>query len=313
MKQEFYIKGTAGRVHCCRWQPIGTPIGIIQIIHGIKEYVGRYDELAEYFTQRGYLVVGADHPGHGVSAANSGTLGYLPGGWIAAVQNIRLLQARMQNAHPELPYIMLGHSMGSFLLTTYLSLFSRSLDAAILSGTGWISDSVLSVGSIVCAAERKRLGDKAVSPLVEALMFGSYNSHFRPAKTKYDWLTSDDTVVKAYAKDPLCCWSASVQLCEEMIRAMRRNQKYNNLAKISNKLPIFFIAGQQDPVGNYGNGVLKAVEAFKTAGVRDCTVELYPNMRHECHNEIGKEKVLEDIAVWLESRIAVQHRKGCNL
>lgn len=303
MRQEFFISSSEVPIHCCKWIPTGKPIGILQIIHGIKEYVARYEDMASYFCRKGYLVVGADHPGHGESVPDGMPQGYLYGGWKAAVRNIYCLYKQMRREYADIPYIMFGHSMGSFLTTTYLMTTPSAPDAAIISGTGWLPASVLSAGLAVSKAEAKRLGACAASPLLEKLMFGSYNAKIVRPKTTFDWLTTDERIVDTYMRDPMCNWTASIQLCDQMLSAMRRNRCRENLDKISRDIPMFFLAGQQDPVGNYGNGVLKAVQAFKNAGIRDITVELYPNMRHECHNEIGKEKVFDDISQWIESRL----------
>jgi len=301
--QEFYISTNNGRVHCCRWNPKKEPIGIVQIIHGIREYTARYDHFAEYLSEQGFLVVGADLPGHGLTYADSCQRGYLLGGWIGAIKVIRTLHLQIKHEYPIVPYIFFGHSMGSYLLQTYLCGYSNELSAAVLSGTGWQNELLLSAGQQLCIIEASRRGADSHSNLIEELMFGAYNRKFRPNKTKYDWICSDPDVVCAYANDPLCTWRASIQIAKEMLTAIRKNQSHYNLNRIRKDLPVFFVSGQLDPVGNFGNGTLRTVSEFKQIGMKDILVELYPNMRHECINEIGKEKVYKDISVWLLSKI----------
>lgn len=297
--QEFTMASKIGPVHCCKWEPQAEPVGVVQIIHGIKEHMGRYVRFAEFLAQNGYVVLGADHPGHGSGAAEDGTLGYMTGGWSQTVMNIRALFVSAKEEYPGLPYIMFGHSMGSFLLMTYLSVYSSDLDAAILSGSGWQAEGLLSAGRLLCRQQIAKLGEDANSPLIENLMFGAYNKHFEPVRTPHDWISRDTEAVDAYAADPLCGWPASIQMCLEMMRGIQRNQSKVNLKKMKKELPVFFLAGQDDPVGNYGNGVLKAVTAFQNAGMEDVLVELYPDMRHECHNEIGWQQVYDNILTWI--------------
>lgn len=311
--QEFYIDSSVGPIHCCQWLPDGACKGVFQIIHGIQEYVARYDHFASFLADHGYIVVGADHPGHGKSVSNESALGYLSGGWKEAVSIIHRLHKKVHGENPKLPYIMFGHSMGSFLLTTYLSVCQDEIDAAIISGTGWQPKALLTAGQLLCNAENRRLGEKQCSTLLLKMMFGPYNKPFMPADTPYEWICSDKNVVDIYAADPLCTWKPTVQLCSQMLNGIRKNQNQKNLSRIAKDLPLFFIAGQKDPVGNFGNGVLRAVEAFKLAGIEDILVELYPDMRHECHNEVGKEKVYYDILAWIETKSLSTQGKGCNL
>lgn len=298
-----YFHLNIGSIHCCRWMPKGTPVGIVQIIHGINEYVERYHDFADYLADHGFLVIGEDHPGHGLSVDDEITRGYMTGGWIETVKLIHKIYKKTSAEYPGVPYVMFGHSMGSFLLMTYLSVFHDDLSAAVISGTGWQPAALLSAGRAMCAAEASRLGEEKHSPLLQKMMFGSYNSRIPTAQTPYDWISTDLSVVKEYASDPLCTWRPSIQLCSQMLLGIQRNQRPVNLEKMKKDLPVFFISGQQDPVGNYGKGVLKMVRAFQNAGMKDVLVELYPDMRHECHNEIGKDRVYQDILQWILQKI----------
>lgn len=300
--REFYMDTSVGKVHCCRWEPQGEIKGIIQIIHGIQEYVGRYSVMANFFAEQGFVVVGADHPGHGLSVTEENGLGYLAGGWKEAVKNIHKLCVNVRKEFPSLPYFMFGHSMGSFLLTTYLTLYHDGITGAVISGTGWQAPALVSAGCTLCKIEKRRFGEAGRSKLLLDLMFGPYIKRFEPARTPYDWICSDNGVVDVYAADPLCTWKPTVQLCEQMLRGIQRNQKEKYLSQMDTDLPVFFIAGQQDPVGDFGNGVLRAVAAFRRVGMKDVLVELYPDMRHECHNECGKDRVYQDVLRWFEDR-----------
>jgi len=302
--ETFYLQTAAGRIHVCRWLPEGKPVGIVQIIHGIAEYTMRYAPMAEYLTARGYVVVGEDHPGHGNSVWENDQFGYLTGGWMETVKLIHRVYSMTREEFPGVPYFMLGHSMGSFLLRTYLYTYHADLTGAVLSGTAWLPASAAKSALLLCKAEAKRLGERKSSPLLQSVAFGAYNRKFAPNRTPYDWVCTDEAVVDAYAEDPFCTWQPTIQLCREMMWGMHANVQKSNLLRMQKDLPVYFFAGQQDPVGNMGNGVLKAVEAFKEAGMQDVLVELYPNMRHECHNEPGKEKVFADLHRWMEEKAA---------
>ena len=300
---EFYMETEAGKIHCCWWLPNGKPKGIVQLIHGVNEYAARYAPLAEFLTTHGFHVVAADHPGHGSSVGENDRFGYLTGGWMAAVKVVHQLHGMTAEQFPDLPYFMLGHSMGSFLLRTYLFTYHTDLAGALISGTGWMSPAILAAGRLLCREEAARLGWEQHSPTLQQIMFGPYNKQFAPNRTPYDWLSRDEAVVDAYAADPFCTWKPTVQLCYEMLGGLQLIQKKQNLARMQKKLPVFFFAGQQDPVGANGNGVLKAVQAFKDAGMEQVTVELYQEMRHECHNEVGKERVWHEILSWLDNLV----------
>lgn len=298
----FYLQTNCGMIHCTQWLPEGDPVGVVQIIHGINEYVGRYDELARFLTGHGYLVVGEDHPGHGYSVGKDDQFGYLTGGWMGTVKIVHQLCRKTMAEHPGIPYIMLGHSMGSFLLRTYLYTYHDPISAALISGTSWMPAATYPAALLLCREEKARIGERSFSPLLFNLAFGSYNKPFEPAASPYEWICARQEVVDTYADNPFCTWKPSIQLFTEMMKGMQMNQKKVNLAKMRKDLPLFFFAGQLDPVGNMGNGVLQAVLAFKEAGMRDVLVELYPNMRHECHNEEDRYKVFEDILAWIREK-----------
>ena len=157
--EEFYLPSNgAGRIHCALWTPETAPRAVVQIIHGIAEHIGRYDHFANFLTERGFVVCADDHMGHGLSVEEGGTYGYFSGGWMAAVKDERTLFEEMKRRYPGLPYLMLGHSMGSFLLRTYLYTYPGELAGAIISGTGWQPEMALKAGLALCKLEQLRVG-----------------------------------------------------------------------------------------------------------------------------------------------------------
>lgn len=301
--QEFFLQlDSETCLHCCAWLPEAQPVAVVQVVHGVAEYTARYDHFASFLARHGYLVVGEDHAGHGKSVGEGDRKGYLNGGWMNVVKGIHRLYEKTHGEHPALPYFMLGHSMGSFLLRTYLFTYHTDLRGALISGTGWQNPVLLQLGRAICREEAARLGERSTSTLIQNLIFGAYNKKFAPNRTPYDWICSNPSVVDAYAKDPDCTFQPTIQLCREMLDGIHMIQQQDNLKKMKKNLPVFFFAGANDPVGSMGKGVLRSAEAFREAGMQDVTVKLYDGMRHETLNETGKQQVYADVLSWLEEK-----------
>ena len=302
MREFFLQHGQTEFLHCCQWEPACQPIGVVQLVHGVAEHIARYDGFARFLADRGYVVVGEDHPGHGKSVPTGEALGYLAGGWEAAVRGVHQLYVKTRGAFPDLPYFILGHSMGSFLMRTYLYTFHDDLAGVILSSTGWQNPAVLAAGRAICRTEALHLGERQTSRLLQKLAFGAYNEAFAPNRTAFDWISSDPAAVDQYVADPFCGFDPTIQLYGEMFRGMANNQKAENLSRMQKQLPVLFLSGALDPVGSQGKGVQKTAEAFRRAGMEDVTVKLYASMRHEPLNEVGREQVYGDILAWLQRR-----------
>lgn len=297
--EEFYLNATCGsRLHCACWKPEGEIIAVVQLIHGIAEHIGRYDHFARFLADHGYLVVAEDHMGHGGSVES--VKGFFKGGWLTAVADVKLLRDHILEEY-NLPYYMLGHSMGSFLLRTYLYTYPGFADAAVISGTGWEAPMKVTAGLAACKLEEKRLGETAVSPLLSNLMFGAYLKPFQPVRTKNDWICSVESVVDAYTADPLCGFDPAIGLCRDILTGIQMNEKKENLAEMKKDLPVLFVSGGKDPVGNMSKGVLACIDAFKRAGMKNVSIRIYPDGRHEMLNESNKDEVYADILAWLQS------------
>ncbi|MCI6957631.1 MAG: alpha/beta hydrolase [Candidatus Faecousia sp.] len=305
MEAEFYFDSQgAGKIRCRSWLPQGEPRAVVQLVHGIAEHVDRYDHFARFLTEQGFAVVAEDHMGHGKSINNGGIQGYFHGGWFAAVADTYHLLELTRQEFPGIPYILFGHSMGSFMARTILCKYPDSgITAAVICGTGWQPAAALP--ALIKTAELigKRSGETAPSKALEAMAFGSYNKRVEHKRTVCDWLTRESSVVDAYMADPLCGFTPSAGLFRDMLSGIRYIQKPESLNAMKKDLPVFFIAGGDDPVGSYGKGVRKAAEAFRQTGMQDVTVKLYPLCRHEILNEINKQEVYQDILTWIESKI----------
>lgn len=307
MHTDFYYPSYGkGMIHGCRWEPEGKPKAVLQIVHGIAEYAARYEEFATVMAQQGFLVVAEDHMGHGDSIGD-GDVGYFEGGWFKAVADTHRLLSYTKMEFPDIPYVMLGHSMGSFLLRTLLIRYPKcGIDAAIICGTAWMHRGVINSGLAAAKLACKGSGAEKPNKMINNMMFGSYNRKVEHKRTDYDWLTRDSAVVDAYIADPLCGFTITAGLARDMLTGMRYNQEPENLEKMRKDLPVLFIAGGDDPVGNYGEGVTKTYKEFFKAGMEKVDMRLYPLCRHELLNEINKTEVYDNILSWLAKQKVIE-------
>ncbi|HBT95823.1 MAG TPA: alpha/beta hydrolase [Coriobacteriia bacterium] len=277
------------------------PKAVVQIIHGAAEHIERYRDFAEFLTGQGYVVCGADHVGHGKSIAAPGQLGHMPlkGGRDVLVEDVRTLRSLMTEKFPGSPYIMFGHSMGSFILREYLPEYGEGLTAAIISGTGQQSPALSAVGGFVAQVIARVAGAEKRSKLLHGLGLGAYSKRIPDARTDLDWLSTDPATVDAYIADARCGMPFSAGAYVTLTELTGRMVKPASSARIPKNLPVLFIAGEEDPVGESGACVRKAVEQFRAAGIKRVDLKLYAGKRHEVLNEREKETVYRDIADWL--------------
>ena len=306
---EFTFLSTDGKtqLHGMRWEPEdGSVRAVLQICHGVAEHIARYDAFARYLNGLGIAVVGHDHLGHGLSLPEGGTPVYFGEGntWNTVVDDIYVLHQRIRLWYPDVPLCIMGHSMGSFLTRTYLIRYPGTVKAAVIMGTGWQPKAVIAGGMAVAKAVGAVVGENGTSDLVTNLAFGAYNKLFAPNRTSCDWLSADEDNVDAYMADPLCGADATVGLFRQMLSGIRFNQKLSNLRQMDPRIPVLFVAGEKDPVGDCGNGVRRTYQEFRRAGVQDCTLKLYPGLRHEILNEKAQQQqIFEDIGQWLTSKL----------
>ena len=306
---EFTFLSTDGKtqLHGMRWEPEGGSVrAVLQICHGVAEHIARYDAFARYLNGLGIAVVGHDHLGHGLSLPEGGTPVYFGEGntWNTVVDDIYVLHQRIRLWYPDVPLCIMGHSMGSFLTRTYLIRYPGTVKAAVIMGTGWQPKAVIAGGMAVAKAVGAVVGENGTSDLVTNLAFGAYNKLFAPNRTSCDWLSADEGNVDAYMADPLCGADATVGLFRQMLSGIRFNQKLSNLRQMDPRIPVLFVAGEKDPVGDCGNGVRRTYQEFRRAGEQDCTLKLYPGLRHEILNEKAQQQqIFEDIGQWLTSKL----------
>ena len=283
--------------------PEDEPVGIVQLVHGIAEHIARYDAFASFLADNGYIVAGHDQLGHGKSSLNDSTLGFFSekDGWEKAVQDIHALHDILAERFPGKPYVLFGHSMGSFLARTYLIQYRSGLDGAVISGTGQQSRALVTGGRLMSALEMRRHGATYKSDLLNNMAFGSYTKKLDDVRTPVDWLSRDPGVVDRYVEDPLSGFVPSAGLLHDMMGGIDYISRSKNIAKMNKDLPVFFFSGDCDPVGEQGKGVSRAYKAFRKAGMKNVTMKLYKGGRHEMLNETNKDEVYQDILTWLNA------------
>lgn len=307
MKQEVYFPSSDGmtQIHGIIWKPEGDVKAILQICHGMVEYIDRYDEFAGYLAERGFCVAGHDHLGHGQSVQNEEQLGYFheSHGNRYVVADIHRLRRMIQKEYKDVPYFMLGHSMGSFLLRQYLTLRAEGLAGAIIMGTGYMPYGLLAAGQAVCRSIAAVKGWTYRSEFVNQLGMGGYNKQFEPSDSTKDWITSDEDMRKKYEADPLCSFTFTVNGYYQMFEGMKSLTRKDSMNRIPKELPVLFVSGAEDPVGANGKGVEKVFHKYEAHGMSDVQMKLYPGDRHEILNESDREGVYEELYQWLEARV----------
>ena len=305
VKKEFSFPSRDGinTCHACSWEPDNGNIrAVFQIVHGMQEYIERYNAFAEFLASNGFLVVGEDHLGHGHTAATEKDLGYFTKDHpeTVIVRDVHRLKKMTQEKYPGIPYFILGHSMGSFILRKYLTMYGNGIDGAIIAGTGVMPAIVTGLAIFLTNVEKVFFGDRHISPLIDKIAFGGYNKKIKDAKSPSDWICSDRAVVRKYDQDSLCTFKFSVNAYRTLFKILNFVCRNKNLVTVPKELPILILSGDEDPVGAYGKGPQTVYEQYVKIGITDLGLTLYPGMRHEILNEKGNSEVYSDILNWTE-------------
>lgn len=287
----------AGFFYTC---PSVPPRAVVQLSHGMCEYIGRYEEVAGYLARNGYAVAGNDHLGHGDTAA--GEYGYFgPDGARHILHDLHTMNQLARKRFPGLPVILLGHSMGSFFARLFAATYPDAIDALIISGTAGPNPALMG-GILLSRMLARTKGEKYRSNVIQKMAFGSYLARIPHPNTPYDWITRDEEIVAAYAKDPRCTFIFTVNAFYEMFRTLRAVSSERWAQRLKKTTPVLMFSGDQDPVGSYGKGVCTVERMLRAAGVQDLTLLLYPGGRHEMLNEINRQDVYADLLAWLDHR-----------
>jgi alpha-beta hydrolase superfamily lysophospholipase len=271
------------------------------------EYIERYLPFIEYLTTKGFVVVGHDQLGHGQSINSEEDLGYVgePDPNDLLIKDIHILRSITQKKYPDLPYFMCGHSMGSYLLRQYICIYSKGLAGIIILGTGYMSpcETLMSLGFLNFLACFK--GMRHRSKLTKKISFelGPYKKYDHENKDiNNSWISRDPEIVKQYYADKKCQFDFTINGFFGLVTAIRYSCNPSNVAKMDKDIPILFVSGDNDPVGNNGEGVKKAYEIMKLIGSVDVTLKLYEGSRHEVLNELNRDEVYEYILNWVNEK-----------
>ena len=301
------------RLHGYIWWPEDgeTPRAAVQLVHGMAEYIGRYDDFARYLNGLGFVVFGHDHIGHGESVSSPDEWGKLPavGGrdiLVADVHRVRTeAMARINNAYGEqLPLFLFGHSMGSFVVRAYLANHAYGLKGAIICGTGFMKPQTSAAGNRIARLIARVRGENYNSRLLHNMGVGAYAQDIADAETDLDWLSHNRKNVENYIADEQCGFMFSAGGYATVTDLMRYVCSTECVSTYPHDLPLLYIAGTEDPVGECGEGVSRAADLAHAAGVTDVRCRLYAGMRHEILNELGHQVVYDDISSWMEGYLA---------
>lgn len=289
------------------WPPqVSNAHGVVQLVHGMAEHIMRYDSFARYLAQNGFVVCGHDHIGHGESVESPEQWGQMPtnGGRDVLVGDVgKMREAIRERLDAGLPHILFGHSMGSFVVRAYISECGQGLAGAIICGTGHITPAMSSAGNALAHLISRARGENYVSKLLGDLSIGAYAKAIENPRTPLDWLSYNEQNVDDYIADKSCGFAFAAGGNATLTALTKEVCTTKSFARIPHDLPLLFIAGDGDPVGNMGEGVRTAARMAQEAGCADVTCTIYEHMRHEILNEDDRQRVYDDVRAWIEERI----------
>lgn len=267
------------------WMPETTPVAVLQITHGMTEHIGRYTALAEELTAHGITVAGFDLRGHGKNPGNPECASFGKNGWEASLEDMHLFYDVLQKRFAEIPHFMLGFSLGSFLLREYMNQYSDEVAGAVIMGTGYQPQVVLSVMMVIVKTQIKKAGFDETTALVKQLSFETYNQKFKPNRTPSDWLCADENQLDAYCADTLCRKNISAGLFWQLLGSMKRTGEESAYAHCRKDMPVLLLSGQEDPVGDFSKGVSSVKARMEKAGMNNVQIHLFKGARHDLLHE----------------------------
>ena len=292
------------------------PRAVVQLVHGMAEHVERYERFVGVLCAAGYAVCAEDHIGHGGSVAASDGLGHIPlnGGVDMLLEDMhalrKLVVARYGSAatadqpnSSSVAYVLFGHSLGSFMVRVYLARWGEGVSAAVVCGTGQQPRWLVRAGNALCHVLACVRGERYRSALVDSLAVGAYGRAIKHARTPQDWLSYDGAVVDAYRADPCCGFMFTVGGYAAVTALASASQDVALASGIPRDVPLLFIVGADDPVGDCGAGVHRAVAQYRRLGMAQVDEIIYDGMRHEILNESDHERVERDVLAWLEAHV----------
>lgn len=287
-------------VYCYAWVPARVRC-IVQIVHGGAEHAGRYTRLAEALTARGFAVYAEDHRGHGRTAPDVASLGDMgaANGLDRVCHDVVALSHHARGNHPGVPFVILGHSIGSLITQRVLITNGDDYQGAVLSGSpsiGVLLDADAAVDELINTLGRDAPGDE-----LQMQMFASFLETLGDVRTPFDWLSRDDSEVDKYIDDPLCGFALRIGAWRDIIDTARFTVNDEAVANVPNDLPIYVFSGDADPVHNKGEAIDSLCERYAKAGVSRLVRRMYAGGRHEMFNETNRDEVTADLLCWLDS------------
>ena len=285
------------------WLPEEKPVAVLQISHGMAEFAERYDDFATYLNKDRIAVYANDHRGHGKTAGKEENLGYFAdkNGWMKVVEDMRQLTEIIRKKQPELPVFLMGHSMGSFLARTYITKYD-DIQGVILSGTANNSKMIVTAGRAMAGINRIFSSPKKASTFFDNMSFGAFNKPFEK-EGPMSWLSRDKEMVKKYVDDPYCGFVCSLKFFQDLFSGLSYIGKSKNNRNVRFSLPIYIVAGSNDPVGEKGKGPTAVAKMYRDLHLEEVELTLYENARHEILNETNRKDVYKDLKDWINDHI----------
>jgi len=293
-------------IHAIKWIPEGQPVALLQIIHGMQEYIDRYDEYARYLAEKGILVMGNDHLGHGKSVTGNGTYGFFCKDDPATVlvRDAHRLKKTVQEEYPGVPVFILGHSFGSFVAREYITRYGTGIQGAIIQGTAFMPTGTINSPTSLVNFMQVIMGTKYRSTMINNMAFKGYLKKIPNPRTKFDWLSHNEESIDKYIADPADNFVFTLNGFGTMAELIKRVQDKDKMEDIPKKLQILITAGKEDPVGDYGEAPMKLFDIYKKQlQLENVELKLYDGMRHELQQEIGREQVFADQYEWIKKVI----------
>lgn len=293
------------QIHVVKYTPEQSPIGHLHILHGMAEHIERYDEFALFLVEKGFIVSGHDHRGHGRTVEKNGQQGYFAesNGFERVTEDVREVLLKVREDMVEMPLVLFGHSMGSFVARRYMQKYSDSLSKVVICGTSYSPGVLGDVGSIIGKIAAKFQTKTAESKLLHNIAFGGFNKQINDPKSTFDWLNTDKAEVKKYMDDPMCGFIPSNQFYVDLFYGLKMIHKTEEIDHIQKYLPVLLISGAEDPVGKNGEGIFKVAKGLTNAGMKNVTVQLVEQARHEILLEKNKLDTFDVIAKWLMNNV----------
>jgi alpha-beta hydrolase superfamily lysophospholipase len=295
--QQILAAADGHDIHVQSWEPKGEALCVIQVLHGLGEHADRYARFAAAAAERGYVVCVHDHRGHGGHDDAPGHFADTEG-WHKVNSDTELVHEFIREQFQDLPIVLLGHSMGSFIAQTFAMHHGSQLSGLILSASTWPSRLQLVPARLLAQIEAWRLGARGKSALLDKLGFGNFNKPFTPARTGLDWLSRDTTEVDKYVADPLCGGPYSCALWLDLLGGLFELSSDHAITRIPSDLPILITGGESDPVGG-DKGMTQLAMHYAQTSHQRLAVKIYADGRHEMLNEINRDEVTSDCLSWV--------------